>query len=190
MMTACMAVSLLAPLASQTTTAQSTSTSFSSGSTGADGAFAPTASQQVQLPDSGIFNFTTVTVPAGVAITFKRNAKNTSVTILASGDVSISGLISVDGSDGGTNGRGPLPGPGGPGGFDGGPAGAGFSGNLSGLTGNGPGAGGGGGGGTSSTAAGIGGGAGTGTVLATKGKEIHYSPETRITFSLARSVEV
>src|SRR5579862_903396 len=28
--------------------------------------------------------------------------------------------------------------------------------------------------------AGIGGGAGTGTVLATKGKEIHYSPETRI----------
>ena len=38
--------------------------------------------------------------------------------------------------------------------------------------------------------AGIGGGAGTGTVLATKGKEIRYSPETRITFSLARSVEV
>ena len=38
--------------------------------------------------------------------------------------------------------------------------------------------------------AGIGGGAGTGTVLATKGKEIRYSPETRIIFSLARSVEV
>ena len=38
--------------------------------------------------------------------------------------------------------------------------------------------------------AGIGGGAGTGTVLATKGKEIHYSPETRLTFTLARSIEV
>ena len=38
--------------------------------------------------------------------------------------------------------------------------------------------------------AGIGGGAGTGTVLATKGKEIHSSPETRLTFTLARSVEV
>jgi hypothetical protein len=38
--------------------------------------------------------------------------------------------------------------------------------------------------------AGIGGGAGTGTVLATKGKEIHYSPETRIPFTLARSVEI
>jgi len=38
--------------------------------------------------------------------------------------------------------------------------------------------------------AGIGGGAGTGTVLATKGKEIHYPPETRLTFTLARSVEI
>jgi hypothetical protein len=38
--------------------------------------------------------------------------------------------------------------------------------------------------------AGIGGGAGTGTVLATKGKEIRYSPETRIPFTLARSVEI
>src|SRR5205807_4213391 len=36
----------------------------------------------------------------------------------------------------------------------------------------------------------VGGGAGTGTVLATKGKEIHYSPETRIPFVLANSVEI
>ena len=36
----------------------------------------------------------------------------------------------------------------------------------------------------------VGGGAGTGTVLATKGKEIHYSPETRIPFTLATSVEI
>jgi len=36
----------------------------------------------------------------------------------------------------------------------------------------------------------VGGGAGTGTVLATKGKEIRYSPETRIPFTLARSIEI
>jgi hypothetical protein len=36
----------------------------------------------------------------------------------------------------------------------------------------------------------IGGGAGTGTVLATKGKEIHYGPETRLTFTLANSAEI
>jgi hypothetical protein len=36
----------------------------------------------------------------------------------------------------------------------------------------------------------VGGGAGTGTVLATKGKEIHYPPETRLTFTLAESVEI
>ncbi len=36
----------------------------------------------------------------------------------------------------------------------------------------------------------VGGGAGTGTVLATKGKEIHYSPETRIPFTLAHSIEI
>jgi hypothetical protein len=38
--------------------------------------------------------------------------------------------------------------------------------------------------------AGIGAGAGTGTVLATKGKEIRYSPETRIPFTLDHSVEI
>jgi hypothetical protein len=36
----------------------------------------------------------------------------------------------------------------------------------------------------------VGGGAGTGTVLATKGKEIHYAPETRLQFTLASPVEI
>jgi hypothetical protein len=36
----------------------------------------------------------------------------------------------------------------------------------------------------------VGGGAGTGTVLATKGKEVHYPPETRLTFTLSSSVEI
>jgi hypothetical protein len=35
-----------------------------------------------------------------------------------------------------------------------------------------------------------GGGAGTGVVLGTKGKEIHYGPETRLNFTLANSVEM
>ena len=38
--------------------------------------------------------------------------------------------------------------------------------------------------------AGVGAGAGTGTVLATKGKDIHYGPETRLTFTLASPVEI
>lgn len=36
----------------------------------------------------------------------------------------------------------------------------------------------------------LGGGAGSGAVLATKGKEIHYPPETRLTFNLASPVEL
>ena len=36
----------------------------------------------------------------------------------------------------------------------------------------------------------VGGGAGTGTVLATKGKEIHYAPETRIPFTLSTAIEI
>ena len=35
-----------------------------------------------------------------------------------------------------------------------------------------------------------GGGGRTGVVLATKGKEIHYAPETRLSFTLANSVQM
>ncbi len=35
-----------------------------------------------------------------------------------------------------------------------------------------------------------GGGAGTGVVLATKGKEIHYGPESRLNFTLSNSVQM
>ncbi|MFN8000558.1 MAG: hypothetical protein U0X75_06020 [Acidobacteriota bacterium] len=70
---------------------------FNSGSTGADGAFNPTQSQQIQLPESGVFNYTTVNIPVGVLITYKRNSRNTPVTILASGNVTISGVIDVSG---------------------------------------------------------------------------------------------
>lgn len=93
---------------------------FNSGSTGADGVFAPTTSQTVQLPESGVFNFTTVNIPTGVTIKFGSNSKNTSVTILASGDITIAGIINVNGQPGIANGIG---GQGGQGGFKGGTGG-------------------------------------------------------------------
>jgi hypothetical protein len=36
----------------------------------------------------------------------------------------------------------------------------------------------------------IGGGAGTATVLATRGRDLHYPPETRLSFSLAKPIEI
>lgn len=110
--------------------------SFISGSTGADGAFNPTANTELQLPPNGIFNFTTVNIPAGVTVTFKKNAANTPVYILATGDVTIAGTIDVSGENASSS----IPGKGGPGGFDGGYGGAT---GLSGGKGLGPGGGGG-----------------------------------------------
>ncbi len=89
---------------------------FDSGSTGDDGEFAPTSNTTRQIPESGIFNFTTVNIPSGVTVTFTKNSKNTPVTILATGNVTISGNINVNGE----NGNNIMPGAGGPGGFDGG----------------------------------------------------------------------
>ncbi len=45
-------------------------------------------------------------------------------------------------------------------------------------------------GGGAGVGAAAGGGAGTGAVLATRGKEIHYPPETRLPFTLANPVEL
>ena len=106
--------------------------SFVSGSTGVDGAFNPTTNTELQMPANGIFNFTTVNIPAGVTVTFKKNDANTPVYILATGDVTIVGSFNVDGKSGNAQ----YPGKGGPGGFDGG-----FGGVGSGGTGLGSGAG-------------------------------------------------
>ncbi|MFN0086215.1 MAG: hypothetical protein ACKVX9_12580 [Blastocatellia bacterium] len=133
---------------------------FVSGSTGADGAFSPASSQSVQLPPSGVFNFTTVTIPSGATITFIRNAGNTPVTILATGNVTINGTISVAGADTSTrNVIGAPGGLGGPGGFNGGRGGTLYEGFTTGLSGDGPG-GGGGGGSVSGNNVGSGGGGG------------------------------
>jgi hypothetical protein len=107
---------------------------FSSGSTGADGAFNPTANTTLQIPESGVFNFTTVNIPQNIEVRFIKNSKNTPVTILASGDVVIGGRIFVDGAS--WNGR--FGGAGGPGGFRGGNGGTPID-NINGTTGDGPG---------------------------------------------------
>src|ERR1041384_4968022 len=46
---------------------------FTSGSTGADGAFSPTVSASVAVPESGVFNYTTVNIPTGGTITYPRS---------------------------------------------------------------------------------------------------------------------
>ena len=89
---------------------------FDSGSTGVDLALEPTASLTIALPPSGILNYTRVSIPRNVEVTFTRNEANTPVYLLASGDVIIEGWINVSGQTG-TFLRGGF---GGPGGFDGG----------------------------------------------------------------------
>lgn len=136
--------------------------SFNSGSTGADGVFNPVTSQTVTLPASGVFNFTTVNIPRGVTIKFTRNATNTPVTMLASGNINIAGIIDVSGAPGTTSSFGAAAtsgvGLGGPGGFDGGRGGFSFAPFFFGTPGDGPGGGGGGNGGFSSLGSGGGGG--------------------------------
>jgi len=117
------AVFLLAALA-----AASAQAAVTSGSTGADGPLNPTVNTEIQLPESGILNYTTINIPTGVTVKFKKNTANTPVFILASGNVTIAGTIDIRGSDAkasGTYGDGVLgddgiPGVGGPGGYDGG----------------------------------------------------------------------
>lgn len=96
---------------------------FNSGSTGANGALVVTASgvTTIDLPPDGVLNYTTVSIGASSSVVFKRNAANTPVTILASGDVTIAGSININGSAVDTNQQG---GKGGPGGFDGGRGGS------------------------------------------------------------------
>jgi hypothetical protein len=111
---------VLALLLVAATVATAGAQTFSSGSTGADGALNITANPQTNvttlpLPPSGILNFTTVNVAAGCTLTFAKNASNTPVVMLATGDVQINGVIDVNA--GGTtidnNYDSRVPGPGG-----------------------------------------------------------------------------
>ena len=101
---------------------------FDSGSTGADGAFTPQVDTVLPLPPDGVFNFTSVNIPAGVTVTFGKNTLNTPVVWLVSGDVSIAGTVDASGQasapvgaagDGNVADDG-VPGNSGPGGYAGG----------------------------------------------------------------------
>ena len=84
---------------------------FSSGSTGADGALNVTSgTTTVQLPPSGILNYTTVNVTSANLI-FAPNAANSPVTILATGAVTIAGAILVNATT--NQSQTNVPGPGG-----------------------------------------------------------------------------
>lgn len=130
-----LAIATLGGLMALGMAAVATAQTFNSGSTGVDGAFNPPSSvppgttvngstYTVPLPASGIFNFTTITVPSGTTVTFARNATNTPVTLLASGDVTIVGTIDLSAAAGvayqTTTATYPTGGKGGPGGYDGG----------------------------------------------------------------------
>lgn len=101
---------------------------FNSGSTGADGDLAPAVDTVITLPPSGILNYANISIPAGVKVTFRKNATNTPVVLLVAGNAVISGMIDVSGKASpasGTAGDGVLaddgnPGEGGPGGYSGG----------------------------------------------------------------------
>lgn len=96
---------------------------FTSGSDGSYGAMNITTNTTLALPADGIFHCTTITVAQGATLTFTRNALNTPVHLLATGDVLINGSIDVSaGPPADGNGR-LVGGSGGPGGFDGGPSG-------------------------------------------------------------------
>lgn len=148
---------------------------FTSGSTGSDGAFSPTVNTQLTLPASGVFNFTTVNIPAGVTVTFKKNALNTPVVLLASGDVTVAGIVNASGTNGaatgaagdGNIGDDSLPGVGGPGGYDGGRGGAGAITDVTNLLGSG--------------GAGLGPGGGTG------GLPCYYAPNNTTYFASGAS---
>ncbi len=97
---------------------------FNSGSDGSNGPLSVTAASPtetvIELPPSGILNYTTVNIATGKTLRFKRNAANTPVYLLASGNVTISGTIEISGLAGS-----PVAGGlGGPGGFDGGSPGS------------------------------------------------------------------
>ena len=49
---------------------------FESGSTGADGAFSPTADTGLAFPASGILNLTTLNIPSGVTVNVGPNPTN------------------------------------------------------------------------------------------------------------------
>lgn len=98
-----------------------TAQTFESGSNGSYGPLNVSLSDvTLDLPPDGIFHCTTINVASGRSLRFRRNALNTPVYLLATGDVTIAGVIDVSGARGSAS----APGLAGPGGFDGGAPGS------------------------------------------------------------------
>lgn len=87
---------------------------------GGDGSYGPlnvTSDTTITLPPDGVLQVTTMNVAAGATLSFTPNLLNTAVTIVATGDVVINGVIDVSGAQGAQG----VGGVGGPGGGRGGP---------------------------------------------------------------------
>jgi hypothetical protein len=110
---------------------------FDSGSTGAYGPINITSNTVLAMPADGVFHCTTINVGSGFTLRFTKNPLNTPVFLLATGAVTITGTIDLNGSAN----SGGAPGGGGPGGFDGGYGGFGIAANTTGGDGQGPGGG-------------------------------------------------
>lgn len=72
-----------------------------------------------EKPD-GIWNFTTITIPSGIEVRFTKNAGNTPVVWLATGEVLMNGILRLDGEDAKVNSGADNYALGGPGGAPGG----------------------------------------------------------------------
>ncbi len=80
---------------------------FTSGSTGADGAYNPTVSGDfdpvalgLNAAGDNVFNFTTINIPAGVTIKLRASKlRNQPVVWLATGDVTITGVLDLTGAN-------------------------------------------------------------------------------------------
>ena len=96
---------------------------YESGSTGVLGALAPTEDVEIILPEDGVLHYTTVDIPEGVTVTFRRNKHNTGIYLLSQTDITIDGTVDASGQAGvvtaGLSGISRLGGLSGPGGSDG-----------------------------------------------------------------------
>jgi hypothetical protein len=91
----------------------------------------------------GIWNFTSIEIPSGMTIYFKKNAANTPVTWLATENVNIHGTLNLSGANYTSSNTPGNEAKGGPGGYDGGLGGTSFqvAGTYNGSPGSGPGGG-------------------------------------------------
>ena len=127
---------------------------FSSGSTGADGALDFSGCTEViewdaaglDLEHDSVFNFTTVNIPSGCTVRLTaRKLGQKPIVFLATGDIQIDGTLDLSGAAAQSNALASIPAVPGPGGFAGGTVRDSGGGNVEATNGMGPGGGGGGG---------------------------------------------